>query len=181
MPPATAAVIPCTPSALLTISAYASMMPRIARLDESFEAHELKKRHQVAADKINLERLIGGLRELDERMINLAERMGKAEGSLSGDERHRVASEARLHHLEGRTEKLEEDIDVIKAAREVGPWESGIKQEANDTNQERSHSTPPIPPPIPPPMMQEKGYYEEYKPRIPQVSTPHNNSTHLHL
>ncbi|PUU83374.1 hypothetical protein B9Z19DRAFT_1072924 [Tuber borchii] len=176
MAPVTAAVMPSTPSALLTIGAYASMMPRIARLDERFEAHELKRRNQIAADKINLERLMGGLRELDERMIDLAERMEEAEENLFGDEGHGVALEARLHDLEGTTEELKEDIDVIKAAviedereRKVGTWESGIKQEAKDTKQEISRSTPSIPPPIPPPMRQGEGYYEEYKPRIPPV------------
>lgn len=174
MAPATAAVVPSTPSTFLTIGAYASMMARIARLEERFEAHELERRNQVAADKINLERLIGGLRELDERMIDLAERMEEAEERLFGDEGHGVALEARLHDLEGRTEELEEDIEAIKAAvfedereRELGARESGIKQEVKDAKQEIpvSRSTPSIPPP----MKQEKGYYEEYKPRIPPV------------
>jgi len=172
MAPATAAVVPSTPSTFLTIGAYAGMMARIARLEERFEAHELERRNQIAADRVNIERLMGGLRELDERMIDLAERMEEAEERLFGDEGHGVALEARLHDLEGRTEELEEDIELIKAAvfedereHEFGTRESGVKEEVKDNKQEASRSTPSIPPP----MKQEKGYYEEYKPRIPPV------------
>ncbi|RPA99704.1 hypothetical protein L873DRAFT_874021 [Choiromyces venosus 120613-1] len=180
MAPATAPIMPSTPSTFLTIGAYASMMTRIARLEERLEAHELERRNQIAADKLNMERLLGGLRELDERMIDLAERIEEAEERLFGDEGHGVALEARLHDLEGRTEELEEDIEVIKAAvfedereREFsGTQERDIKEEARDIKQETSHHAPHIPtPPIPPPIPQERQRCcEEQKPsRVPPV------------
>jgi len=180
MAPATAAVVPSTPSTFLTIGAYAGMMARIARLEERLEAQELERRNQIAADRMNMERLMGGLRELDEKMIDLAERIEEAEERLFGDEGHGVALEARLLDLEGRTEELEEDIEAIKAAvfddereREFsGTQESDIKrekdikEEARDTKQETPHP----PPSIPPPMKQERGgFYEEHKSRIPPV------------
>ncbi|PWW73415.1 hypothetical protein C7212DRAFT_366210 [Tuber magnatum] len=156
------------------------MMARIARLEERLEARELERRNQIAADKINIERLMSGLRELDERMADLGERIEEAEERLFGDEGHGVALEARLYDLEGRTEELEEDIEAIKAAvfeedrgrESSGSRESDVAQErdimeeAKDTKHETHRPTPSIPPPI---KQEKEGCYERQRTRIPPV------------
>lgn len=172
------AVVPSSPSTFLTIGAYVSMMSRMARLEERLEAHEIERRNQLACDKMKVEMLLGGLRELDAMVVDLTERLEEAEERLFGGEGHGVDLEARLHDLEGRTEELEEDIEAIKAAvfdderynreLEQQPPEDGDAGAQDKGPQGPPQSPPPrAPPPAPP--KEERVREEPCKARTPPI------------
>lgn len=83
--------------------------------------------------------MMNGLRELDNKVNELVERMEEAEERLFGIERLGMEVDGRLNDLEVKTEELEEEVDALKD----GFDDEDEEDELYRTKQEESHRPEP--------------------------------------